>query len=207
MRRGGGASRGERGHALHLIAPPSGHRAPRRTYADSNPGSQSDPDPLSQAPWGGLLIAITGLTTGLIGGGLVFASSAGPVGSGPVGDLRRAGHRPDSRTAVQGQRVPPCPRTSGDPSTRLADPDLAGGTDRGGTIDRPHTRRGAPLRERRLLVLHRALLNSRLGRFRCFLNDARRCCSCGRLPHRTVVIGPDDPDRFMREVKAMAGLA
>lgn len=46
--------------------------------------------------------------------------------------------------------------------------------------------------------------NRRLGRYRLFANDASRAVVM-RYPDRCVVLAPEDPERFVREVRERAG--
>lgn len=47
--------------------------------------------------------------------------------------------------------------------------------------------------------------NSRLGRYRCFVNDPGRAVLL-RYEGRSVVVAPEDPERFMRVLRREAGL-
>jgi hypothetical protein len=47
--------------------------------------------------------------------------------------------------------------------------------------------------------------NKRLGTYRAFVTDARRCVVL-RLPKRPVVVSPDRPEEFVRAVESAVGL-
>lgn len=157
------------------------------------------------APWGGLLLAITTLTTALIGGALVLVVWQAPTGlrpwlilallavaliAGPLfkvnGYLLAPGRleilRPGWRTPISLTGLTSAERSTG---RTLAGVRLFGN---GGYWS-----------------FTGLYWNSKLGRFRCFVNDPGRAVVL-RLPQRTIVVSPDDPERFLSEVRVMAGL-